>query len=483
MTQQPQTERIKLRKAFEIGFGESSAELVIDKLPIRGKLPSWLEGSLIRNGPGTFNVGKQSYRHWFDGLAMLHKFSFKNGMVSYANKFLRCKAYDEARKTGKISYSEFATDPCYGIFDRVKEVFSPRITDSAKVNVARIYNKFVALGEPSMQIEFDPETLESLGVFFYDGKPNQHITTVHPHFDQVKNEIINLTVRFGRVSSYRFMRVNNSETRDLLAKHPVKEPAYQHSFGMSPNYFILTEYPFVVNPLKVLFKAKPFIENYVWKPERGARIFIFDRNAGKLIKQERTDAFFAFHHINAFEINNELFFDIAAYPDPGIIESFYLDKIKSEEKKLPGGEIRRYRINLNKKDSVDYSRLSDEGIELPRFDYDELNMSKGYKFIYAVGISSKSKNSFYDQIVKSDIQSGLSKTWFADGCWPGEPVFVKKPSASKEDEGVILSVVLDENKGNSFLLVLDAESFGEIARAEIPQPVLFGYHGNFYGTN
>ncbi len=44
----------------------------------------------------------------------------------------------------------------------------------------------------------------------------------------------------------------------------------------------------------------------------------------------------------------------------------------------------------------------------------------------------------------------------------------------------ILSVVLDAGKGTSFLLVLDARTFTEMARAELPHPVLLGYHGQFY---
>jgi carotenoid cleavage dioxygenase-like enzyme len=35
-------------------------------------------------------------------------------------------------------------------------------------------------------------------------------------------------------------------------------------------------------------------------------------------------------------------------------------------------------------------------------------------------------------------------------------------------------------KGNSFLLILDARSFEEIARAEVPQPILHGYHGQYF---
>lgn len=469
-----------MRKAYDIGFGEAEQELVIDELSINGKLPEWVEGTLLRNGPGTFRVGDQNYRHWFDGLAMLHKFTFRGGKVSYANKFLECNAYREAMNKGKIAYSEFATDPCYSLFDRVKEVFNPQFTDSAKVNVGELHGKFVALGEPSLQVEFDPETLESVGVIAYDGKVKKHVTTVHPHIDN--DEIVNLTTRFGRVSNYRFMKLEREQPPELIARQRVKEPAYIHSFGMSPNYLILTEYPFVVNPLSILFHAKPFIENFKWKPERGTNIYVFDRNRGELVKRFETDPFFAFHHVNAFEQNGELIFDIVAYPDPEIIDSFYLDRIRAEDQKLPGGEIRRYRLDLSGNGGVDYDILSDEGIELPRFDYDSLNMDGSYRYIYSIGVNESEKNSFYDQIVKTDLKSGKSKVWREENCFPGEPVFLPDPAGKNEDDGVNLSVVLDEANGNSFLLVLDSSTFTEIARATIPQPVLFGYHGNFFNN-
>ena len=45
---------------------------------------------------------------------------------------------------------------------------------------------------------------------------------------------------------------------------------------------------------------------------------------------------------------------------------------------------------------------------------------------------------------------------------------------------MILSVVLDANAGRSFLLVLDAGSFEELARAEAPHHIPFGFHGQFF---
>lgn len=44
-----------------------------------GSLPDWLQGTLVRNGPGLFTIGETSYNHWFDGLALMHNFVIKNG--------------------------------------------------------------------------------------------------------------------------------------------------------------------------------------------------------------------------------------------------------------------------------------------------------------------------------------------------------------------------------------------------------------------
>jgi len=61
------------------------------------------------------------------------------------------------------------------------------------------------------------------------------------------------------------------------------------------------------------------------------------------------------------------------------------------------------------------------------------------------------------------------------------PVLVAAPEGTREDDGVVLSVVLDPATGNSYLLVLDAESFQERARAEAPHAIPFGFHGQFFG--
>ena len=129
------------------GFDTLEEETHLDGLPVRGKLPPWLQGSLLRTGPAKWEVGDRAVNHWFDGFAMLHRFSFADGDVSYANRFLESRAYRAARDQGKIAYSEFATDPCRSLFQRVSAMFSPKLTDNANVNLTKLGERFISLTE------------------------------------------------------------------------------------------------------------------------------------------------------------------------------------------------------------------------------------------------------------------------------------------------------------------------------------------------
>jgi carotenoid cleavage dioxygenase-like enzyme len=122
---------------YGVGFRSLTGEIPTPvALPVTGTLPTWLTGALLRTGPSKFEVGPRSYNHWFDGLAMLHRFAFAQGGVSYANCFLQSNAFRAAAKTGKISYGEFATDPCRTLFGRVAAIFDPKLTDNCCVNVS-----------------------------------------------------------------------------------------------------------------------------------------------------------------------------------------------------------------------------------------------------------------------------------------------------------------------------------------------------------
>lgn len=463
---------------YDIGFRSQNRETRINSIPVEGKLPEWLEGSLLRTGPGRFEVEDQPFRHWFDGLAMLHAFEIAGGEVSYANRFLHSEAFDRAGREGRIAMSEFATDPCRSIFGRIMSIFSPDLTDNASVNIARLAGRYVSMTETPMPVEFDPATLETLGHLDYAREVDGDVTTAHPHYDRGREREFNYMAKFGRKSDYQIVATDTQTLeREVIAKMQVDRPAYMHSFGMTENYIVLSEWPLIVNPLELLARDKPFIENYRWKPERGVRFQVIDKQDGEVVGEHFAEARFGFHHVNAFEDGDDLQVDIITYPNSSIIDELYLDRLRHKPPTNAVGHIERFRLREGNP-MADVETLCDTGIELPR-----INLARSAMKPYgcAWGVGTGDPNDWIDQIVRIDIETGEADTWREDGCYPGEPVFVPSPRAMSEDDGVLLSVVLDADAERSFLLVLDAHDLEEKARARVPHHIPFGFHGQFFG--
>ncbi len=465
------------RPAYVAGFETLHDEVELDSLSIEGEIPAWLTGTLLRNGPARYEVGERSLRHWFDGLAMLHKFSFGGGQVSYANRFLRSEAYRDAER-GRISYSEFATDPCRSLFRRVATMFRPRPTDNCNVNLTRLGDEYVAMTETPLPVAFDPETLDSLGVAFRP--PGMH-ATAHPHHDPERDELVAYVTHFGPRTEYRVFAQRDRNRQRRIAAFRVREPSYMHSFALTERYAILVAFPLVVNPLRLATAARPFIENYRWRPELPTRVLVFDREDGALQGTYEAEPCFSFHHVNAFERGRELVLDMAAYEDASIIDNFYMDRVRTAPPPASAqARLRRYRLSLDDGRLAE-EQLSDSVIELPRIDYRERN-GRRYRYVYGVGLDDDPTDlDFVNELTKIDVESGESHSWTEPGAYPGEPVFVPSPEPDRgEDDGVLLSVVLDGRGPGSYLLVLDARSLEEVGRARVPHDIPFGFHGQYF---
>jgi beta,beta-carotene 9',10'-dioxygenase len=482
------TDSTSAAAARRLGFSTLEREVVVDELPLRGELPPWLGGSLLRTGPAKFEVGEQQLRHWFDGLAMMHRFTIADGHVSYGSRFLESRSYRAAREQGRLVYGEFATDPCRSLFKRMQTMFSPAsgLPDNANINVVKLGERFIAMTETPLPVQFDAHTLKAAEVRPYVA-PGQ-LSTAHPHADRATGSMLNYAAKLGPRSTYRFYEVAPGGSLGspgtsggapakprVLASLPVKEPSYMHSFGLTERWFVLAEFPFVVNPLALALSGRPYIENYRWKPERGTRFTLVERATGKAGASFETDACFAFHHVNAYEDGGEVVVDLCVVPDARIIEDLYLERLRNGE---AGGVtqpvLTRFRLKLADR-SVARSQLGSGGLELPRINYGRCN-ERPYRYAWGNDLGA---SGWFEKIAKIDTIDGATLSWSAPGCYPGEPVFVARPDAEREDDGALLSVVLDASAGNSFLLVLDASDLSELARAEVPHHIPFGFHGQF----
>ena len=192
-----------------LGFTTLEQESVIDELPVSGELPPWLEGSLLRTGPARFEVGSQQMRHWFDGLAMLHRFTIAGGRVSYGGRYLQGRSYRAAQERGRIAYGEFATDPCRSIFKRVQSTVPPRRRADRQRQRQRHPpgralhrdDRDADARRSSTRTRWTPPGCAP------SPRPGQ-LTTAHPHLDRAGGGDAQLRGQAsGRARSYRFFRV------------------------------------------------------------------------------------------------------------------------------------------------------------------------------------------------------------------------------------------------------------------------------------
>lgn len=346
----------------------------------------------------------------------------------------------------------------------------------------------MALTETPKPACFNIKTLRTEGSFEYDDDLPTHCwESAHPHYDEEAKEIVNFLVEFGRKSYYVIYRIReNSSSRELLARVPIENPSYMHSFSVTPHYVILTEFPLVVRPIDILTSGKPFIHNFTWQPERGTRFLVIERSSGKLINQLVTDPFFSFHHANAYEDGeNQIILDLAAYHDVSSLSKIFcgesIDAPRSWKNRLV-----RYHILMDR--NVITSEVMYEGdVEFPRLD-DRLD-GKSYRYLYMTLNNDPQRNADIDSkasyfevagLVKLDMHTRQIKKWFQDGCYVVEPIFIPAPKALAEDEGVLLTVMYDGIHKRSYLLAINAHTMDEIARAELPWHIPGSFHGQYF---
>lgn len=463
---------------IELGTTSLTQERQVDRLPVNGQVPEWLSGQLLRVGPDCFEIGGERYTHWFDGLSMLHRFDFHGGDVDYRNRFLQSQTYRDNTAAGGIRHDGFGSSAQRSWLGRLKTLVSPDLTDNANVAIAPLGGEMTALTETPTPLAFDPETLATLGPLTWADDIPTLLTTAHPQFDIANQESINYTTAIGRRTQYNIYSLPvGSRRRELISSIPVKRPGYMHSFAATPRYVVLTEWPLTLNPLRLAFSGlagRPFIDNFRWQSGQESRLLVIERATGKLVHETPGPSGFAFHHVNAWEDGDTIVMDLCLYDDPGIIDTLRLDSMRDPQAKYPLPRLIRLRISPN--GAVTSHQPLNIGLELPTIDYRRCNMHPN-RVIY--GVMAEHTTTPFGGLVKVDTEDNTTRHWQARHCYPGEPVFTPTPDSGAEDDGVVLSLVLDGAAGQSFLLVLDAGDFSELARIHLPHAVPFGFHGLF----
>ena len=461
--------------AFTPGFRSQETELVDHALDVEGSIPEWLSGSLVRNGPGKFEADGQRIRHWFDGLAMLRKYTFADGAVRYTNRFLRTGAYQSAAD-GELT-GQFATDErgLAKLRSWLSRIGPPEPTDNANVHVARLDGEYVALTEVPRWISFDGDTLETRGDFAFQDLLDTATITAHLVEDRHRGEHVGHALSFGRTHEYQLFRIpDGTRRRELIAEIPTDRPAYVHSIGVSADHIVLVETPLRIHLSRAFSPfSEGFFELLEWHDDLDTRLYVVDRDTGEVVAEPTVDPFFTFHTVNAYDDGETVVLDLVAFEDDSIVDGLSLDRLEAEGfAAAPAGRLVRLRIDPE--GGVSSRRLYDGGIELPVVP--PAVQTQPYRYAYGQSTDREGANG----LVKVDTERERAREFWERNLYVEEPCVVQRPGAEAEDDGVVLAPALDVAAEQSVLLVLDAATLAEHARAPLPQHNPFGFHGRFF---
>ena len=442
---------------------------------VTGSLPGWLRGELVRTCPAVFEAVHWQAAHWFDGLCMIYAFRIGATSVGFQSRLLESEAASEI-SGGPTRLGSFGTSTGRSLWRRLVQPIQ-RITDNTNVNLVKMGDDLVAMTEGDKQVRIDAQSLRALGTVEHErDELGGAVAGAHPHFDFERGQVLNFATKFGLegvVSLYEHAATQRK--RKVVASWRTNRVPYLHSFGLTPAHAILVGHPLLVEPLHMLWSNRGFIDHFRWRPEEGTRLVVMDRTTGALDQYE-AEPLFVFHTVNAFEAGKDTILDVLAYPNAEIMSALRVDRMV---KQLPDLRPSLVRLVMRRgKARAELETLSDAAFEFPSTNYPRVN-GRDYRFAWGAADGPQPDGGYASSIVKVDLHTGKSHA-FSDGDRVyGEPVFVARPGAEDEDDGVLLAVGASQQSLTSALAVIDARTMGLLASAEVQRAIPLGFHGSF----
>ncbi|CAK7272494.1 hypothetical protein SEPCBS119000_005154 [Sporothrix epigloea] len=366
------------------------------------------------------------------------------------------------------------------------------------------------------------------------------LSCAHGHRDLATGDMFQYNLDLGATPVYRVFRVSKATGKtDILATircrngasapstagpEPVNgsrqtitsnaRPAYIHSFFMSTRYLVLC-IPcthIAQNGLKLLWERNVLDSLEPFSPANKTRWIVVDKEPqGRgVVAEFESDAAFFFHSVNAYDEvdpqdgSTHIVCDLVQYGSSTLLDALHYDVLTNrndagvefyknpDHAKNSSPHLRRFRLRLpDARQPLPSQTLYAELVftiagphagELPTIN--NHYQTKPHRYVY--GVANHGRATLADALVKTDTVKRAVLVWHAPQAHtPGEAIFVQRPSqgdgrldgSSDEDDGVLLSVVLDGLAAKSYLLCLDARTMKEVGRAEVGFAIGFGFHG------
>ena len=419
----------------------------IDELEVIGEIPKELNGQYIRNG---MNPRSGYSDHWFFGNGMVHGINIQNGRASYKNRYVKTPYYEDDMDMMSSSFDLKA---------------SP-----ANTHVIRHAGKILTLEEAHLPWVID-DNLNTIGYHDFNGKLDGPMTA-HPRVCPETNELLFFGYKMMGKPYLMYHRVSPEGELVQSEAIDIPKPVMMHDWNITRNFVVFMDLPLVFDMDMAIEGGDPF----GFRPECGARLGVMPRNgSNKDIKWIDINPCFVFHPMNAYEEDNKIILHVCRQ-DKAMVGG--MDQIYGGDETT--GKLWKWTIDLDTQ-SCKEEQIDDKPCDFARVDDRRTGLKANIG--YAMELNNKAETlTFGNNLFKYNLDKGTREDHFlGDYTVGGEPLFAPNPNVNDEKDGYVMSIVHDNEKNQSKLLIIDSDNFSDKAVAEIllPQRVPFGAHGSW----
>ncbi len=473
-------------KDWQKGYDSQPNEYDYQIEDIEGQIPQDLNGTLYRNGPGLLDIHGVPIAHPFDGDGMIAAFSFKKGTCHFRNRFVKTRAYLEEQQAGEMLYrGVFGTQKPGGIFTNM---FDIKLKNIANTNVIQLGDRLLALWEAAEPHALSPDSLDTIGLDYLEGVLSEgDAFSAHPRLDPAskfnhnKPSYVNFGIKVGPVSVITIYEFDLSGALIQQYSYNLDGFCFIHDFVITPDYCIFFQNPVNYNPLPFFFGLKGAAECLDFDKSKPTKIIVIPRNAPhKDVKVIEADAGFIFHHVNAYEQDQEIIVDSIAYEALTVIspEAGYKEV---DFRTLSPGQLWRFRLNLQEQ-TIEKQQIDTRTTEFPVVNPERVGRKHRYVFISTA--HDANENGPLQAQMKLDHETGQQQIFsFAPKGFAGEPIFVPRKDPQSEDDGWVLNLIYDAQHHRSNLIIFDGKDISQpVAKLHLKHHIPYGLHGNWVGA-
>ncbi|CAN5642682.1 carotenoid oxygenase family protein [soil metagenome] len=447
----------------------------VSGLKVIGELPDDLNGVYLRNTENPLHDALGRY-HPFDGDAMVHALHLHDGRADYRNRFVRTDGFEEELRCGHGLWAGVTDNPAKSVGTQgaararagSKDASSTDIT----VHNGKALTSFYLCGD---LYAMDPVTLEQYGA--EDWVPSDVGVCSHPKVDEATGEML----FFNYSTSYPFLHFGVVSPKGQVVHYapvPLPGPRMPHDMAFTENYVVLNDLPMFWDPAAL----ERGVYSNRWHPEMPSRFAIVPRRGGADdVRWFEASATNVLHWINAWEEGDEIVLDgfHQGCPNPRRDGD---DGFRASARYLDANELqtRPHRWRFNLRTGETRAEFLDDGF----LEFGMINSGRaGKPYRYTYAMTAEPGWFLFNGLTRFDAETAAKQEWrFDKGVFASESPFAPRAAGANgeaaEDDGYVLSYVMDMNNDTSEAQIFDASdvSAGPIARVLLPERVSSGTH-------